>query len=264
MSASENVDQDLIRKDAGRKTVRGKRSGAVKFGGNALPLALVTFAIVAFLALTQPNFASYQNINSILFGVSIEFLAIIGFTYVMVMREIDLSVGSVFALTGTLTGALLINDWSLFTAAVVALGAAGLVGLLNGLLVVRFGINSLMLTIGTMLLVRGLSNVLANDLGGRTYPREFRSLARTDLRYSRHHRDYGGHGVACVGVPTAFRALPQNVFRRGKHEIRRRAWHPCGPDQGAGFRRERDDGGLGRNFHRQPGYPRGCTDGPWA
>ena len=181
MSASENVDQDLIRKDAGRKTVRGKRSGAVKFGGNALPLALVTFAIVAFLALTQPNFASYQNINSILFGVSIEFLAIIGFTYVMVMREIDLSVGSVFALTGTLTGALLINDWSLFTAAVVALGAAGLVGLLNGLLVVRFGINSLMLTIGTMLLVRGLSNVLANDLGGRTYPREFRSLARTDL-----------------------------------------------------------------------------------
>ncbi len=46
---------------------------------------------------------------------------------------------------------------------------------------VRFRINSLMLTIGTLLLVRGLANVLANNLGGRTFPREFRSLARVDL-----------------------------------------------------------------------------------
>ncbi len=151
------------------------------FGSNILALALVTLAVFAFLALTRQNFATWQNLNSILFGVSIDFLAIVGFTYVMVMREIDLSVGSVFAFTGTLTGALLVGGWGFWPAAGVALLAAAAIGFVNGFLVVRSNINSLMLTIGSMLLVRGLSNVLANDLGGQTYPRAFRSLARTDL-----------------------------------------------------------------------------------
>jgi len=151
------------------------------FGSNILALALVTLAVFALLALTRQNFATWQNLNSILFGVSIDFLAIVGFTYVMVMREIDLSVGSVFAFTGTLTGALLVGGWGFWPAAGVALLAAAAIGFVNGFLVVRFNINSLMLTIGSMLLVRGLANVLANDLGGQTYPRAFRSLARTNL-----------------------------------------------------------------------------------
>lgn len=151
------------------------------FGSNILPLALITGAVLGFLMLTRENFATAQNLNSILFGVSIEFLAIVGFTYVMVMREIDLSVGSVFALTGTMTGALLVAGWGFWPAAALALAVAGFIGFLNGFLVVRFNINSLMLTIGTMLMVRGLANVLANNLGGQTYPRAFRQLARTNV-----------------------------------------------------------------------------------
>lgn len=157
---------------------RSRRPG---FGANILPLALITLAIFGFLALTRQNFAMAQNLNSILFGVSIDFLAIVGFTYVMVMREIDLSVGSVFALTGTLTGTLLVAGWGFWPAAALALAVAALIGFINGFLVVRFNINSLMLTIGTMLMVRGLANVLANALGGQTYPRAFRQLARTNV-----------------------------------------------------------------------------------
>lgn len=165
----------------GPTTFSEARKRRLGFGSNILPLALITTAVIAFLMLTRENFATAQNLNSILFGVSIEFLAIVGFTYVMVMREIDLSVGSVFALTGTMTGALLVADWGFWPAAALALGAAGFIGFLNGLLVVRFNINSLMLTIGTMLIVRGLANVLANNLGGQTYPRAFRQLARTSV-----------------------------------------------------------------------------------
>ncbi len=154
---------------------------APRFGANILPLALITLAIFGFLFVTRENFATMQNLNSILFAVSIEFLAIVGFTYLMVMREIDLSVGSVFALTGMLTGSLLVAGWGFWPAAGLALTVAGLIGFVNGFLVVRFNINSLMLTIGMMLMIRGLANVLANALGGRTYPRGFRSLARTDI-----------------------------------------------------------------------------------
>ncbi len=150
-------------------------------GSNIIPLTVITAAIFVFLAVTRENFMSGQNLSSILFGVSIDFLAIVGFTYVMVMREIDLSVGSVFALAGTLTGALLVSGWPIWAAIIVVLALAGAIGFVNGLLVVRFNINSLMLTIGTMLLVRGLSNVLVNELGGQTYPRAFRSLSRTSF-----------------------------------------------------------------------------------
>lgn len=158
-----------------------RRVKGTDFSSNILPLALVTLAIAVFLALTRENFATARNLNSILFGVSIDFMAIIGFTYVMVMREIDLSVGSVYAFTGTLTGALLVAGWDFWPATLVALALAGGIGFLNGFLTVRFRINSLMLTIGTMLLVRGLADVLAEHLGGRTYPRAFRQLARTDV-----------------------------------------------------------------------------------
>jgi ribose transport system permease protein len=168
----------VSRDDTADKPKAASSSG---FGSNILPLLAVTLAIFAFLALTRDNFASSQNLTSILFGVSIDFLAIVGFTYVMVMREIDLSVGSVFALAGTLMGALLVAGWPMWMAAIVVLALAASIGLMNGFLVVRFNINSLMLTIGTMLMVRGLSNVLVNELGGQTYPRAFRSLARTSL-----------------------------------------------------------------------------------
>jgi len=157
------------------------RQGQTGFGGGILPLALVTFIIFCFLALTRGNFATAQNLNSILFGVSIDFLVIVGFTYLMVMREIDLSVGSVFALTGTMTGALLVAGWELWLAAGLSMLVAASIGFLTGFLVVRFHINSLMFTIGTMLVVRGLANVIATDLGGQTYPRAFRQLARTSI-----------------------------------------------------------------------------------
>lgn len=166
------------RENVGFPPARNRRPD---FGANILPLALIILVIFVFLMITRQNFATAQNLNSILFGVSIDFLAVVGFTYVMVMREIDLSVGSVFALTGTMTGALLVAGWGFWPAATLALSVAGLIGFVNGFLVVRFSINSLMLTIGTMLMVRGLSNVLANGLGGQTYPRAFRQLARTDI-----------------------------------------------------------------------------------
>jgi len=167
----------LIGATIGRLSQRRK----VGFGADILPLTLVTLAIFCFLMVTRGNFATAQNLNSILFGVSIDFLAIIGFTYLMVMREIDLSVGSVFALTGTLTGSLLVAGWGFWPATATALGSAALIGFITGFLVVRFNINSLMLTIGTMLVVRGLANVIATDLGGQTYPRAFRQLARINV-----------------------------------------------------------------------------------
>lgn len=150
---------------------------AFKSGGALLAVVVILFV---FLAVTREQFFTYSNIYSLVFALSIDAIAIAGFTYVMVLGEIDLSVGAVYALAGTLTGWLLKKaGMDMYSAIAVSLFVATMVGFINGYLVTRFKINSLMLTIGTMILVQGLVGVLATDLVGGTYPRFFRMLART-------------------------------------------------------------------------------------
>ena len=155
----------------------GRRAGGI----GIWPLFIVTALVFAFLALTKPNFLTYTNIYGLLFEDSISFLVIFGFTYVMVLREIDLSVGSVYAFSGVLTGYLLLFGLPVWGAIAIALLGAATIGLINGWLVVRLRLNSLMLTIGSMLLVRGLVGVMTTSLRGNIFPRDFRMLSR--VRY---------------------------------------------------------------------------------
>lgn len=143
-------------------------------------LVAVVLLLFVFLAITKAQFSTYNNLYSLAFALSIDAIAILGFTYVMVLGEIDLSVGAVYALAGTLTGWLLkVVGLDLYPAIFLALCVATAVGFANGFLVTRFKVNSLMLTIGTLILVQGVVGVLATDLVGGVYPRDFRLLAKT-------------------------------------------------------------------------------------
>lgn len=143
-------------------------------------LVAVVVLVSLVLAVTKPQFSAYNNLYSLGFALSIDAIAILGFTYVMVLGEIDLSVGAVYALAGTLTGWLLKEaGMDLYPAILLALCVATAVGFANGYFVTRFKVNSLMLTIGTLILVQGVVGVLATDLVGGVYPREFRLLAKT-------------------------------------------------------------------------------------
>ena len=66
-----------------------------KFNFSSLTIIFLTIGLFAFLSLTSDTFLTYRNIYSILYGVSFQFIAIIGFTFLMIIGEIDLSVGSV-------------------------------------------------------------------------------------------------------------------------------------------------------------------------
>lgn len=140
---------------------------------------VVVALMFVLLSITKEQFFAYSNLYSIGYALSLDAIAIAGFTYVLVMGEIDLSVGSVYALAGTLTGWLLKKaGFDLMPAVGVSLAAAAAIGFLNGFLVARLKVNSLMLTIGTLILVQGFAGILAADLVGGTYPRFFRMLAR--------------------------------------------------------------------------------------
>lgn len=154
-----------------------KRHIDVNFGQYSI--FIFTSVIVLFLSLTRENFFTYKNIYSIVFGVSIEFFTIIGFTLLLIMGEIDLSVGSVFGFIGVFSGFLmLVAGFPVVLALSCGICCAVIIGFINGFLVVKFRINPLMLTLGMMIMIRGVLNAFIGALGGSTYPSGYRAITR--------------------------------------------------------------------------------------
>lgn len=154
-----------------------------KINWGNITIVLLTVLLFAVLAITKETFLTYKNLHAALYGVAIKFFAVIGFTYLMIMGEIDLSVGSVYAFSGMLAGVLMKNDLPLLPAVLIALVISSLFGLLSGFIIVRFRLNSMMVTIGMMTLIRGLSSGFVKDLYGITYNKVFRGLAKVDIDF---------------------------------------------------------------------------------
>jgi ribose transport system permease protein len=124
---------------------------------------LVALLLLVVFGLTASNFLSANNIFNIFRQMSVVATLGIGMTVVILIGGIDLSVGSVLFLSGSLTAAQLDAGYPITTALVVGLGSALLVGLLNGVLIEIVGISPVIATLGTLIGVRGLALVLINN-----------------------------------------------------------------------------------------------------
>jgi len=125
---------------------------------------LIGLVVVALLfgALIGPQFFRAANLELIARQTVIVCVAALGMTMVIVSGGIDLSVGSVVALSTVVT-ALVVrrHDPVLAVAAAVAAGAA--CGVLNGVLITQLRVVPFIVTLGTMLLVRGAAKGLADE-----------------------------------------------------------------------------------------------------
>jgi rhamnose transport system permease protein len=130
-------------------------------------LVLVLVAVILFGSSESTTFLT----RTTLFygGINTGYIAIMALpmTLIVMTGEIDLSVASMLGLSGAVFGDLWHHGWSLWPAIVVALavGAAG--GVLNGFLVAKAGLPSIVVTIGTLTLFRGVAEIL---LGSQTIP----------------------------------------------------------------------------------------------
>lgn len=116
--------------------------------------------IILFFFTSEGKFVSPAAIDIISVAVSELGLIVIGVALLMISGEFDLSVGSVSAL-GALTVAKLYQlGLNPFLALVIALGAGMAVGAINGLVTVKFGLPSFIVTLGTMIAWRGVIYVI--------------------------------------------------------------------------------------------------------
>ncbi len=119
---------------------------------------LVSFLILCLaLSLLSDRFLTTGNLVNILRQAAITGTIAVGMTMVILTGGIDLSVGSVLALTSVITAGFLQQGMPPVLAVVVALGLGLLLGLFNGLLITRLRIPAFIATLGSLTLVRGLA-----------------------------------------------------------------------------------------------------------
>ncbi|WP_248323185.1 ABC transporter permease [Caballeronia sp. Sq4a] len=136
---------------------------------------LVIVLVVSLVAgrVLAPMFLSSANLSNMLADFTEIALIALPMTLVIVAAEIDLSVASVLGASSALMGVLWHMGLPMPLVIAIVLVAGTLAGLLNGLVIVRFGLPSLAVTIGTLALFRGLAYVLLGDQAIADFPASY-------------------------------------------------------------------------------------------
>ncbi len=124
-----------------------------------LGLLLILVVLVITFMILSPYFFTSRNLLNITRQVSITLIVAIGMTFVILTGEIDLSVGSLAALSGVATAAALSASGSIFLAILTGLGMGFLMGSINGLLTVYGKVQSFIVTLAMLGIARGIGLV---------------------------------------------------------------------------------------------------------
>ncbi|MEJ8733681.1 MULTISPECIES: ABC transporter permease [Mediterraneibacter] len=146
--------------------------------------SIILLNVFLFLLLTigTDTFFSYNNLYSLIYGVSIQFFAIIGFTLLLIMGELDLSVGAVYGFSGTIVGALMrFFNVNFYVSVICAVVVCGLIGWLVGVLTTKLRLNSMMVTLAAMTIVQGLNSVLFNKMPASIYASVYRKFSKYEI-----------------------------------------------------------------------------------
>jgi ribose/xylose/arabinose/galactoside ABC-type transport system permease subunit len=122
-------------------------------------LFLILIVVLIAGAIFVPQMLQPTNITNVVRNASIVGIFSMGATFVLLTGEIDLSVGSILSLSAVF-GGLCLNYTSPAVAFVISLMLGGILGLINGLLVSKGKITSLMVTLGIASVYSGIANII--------------------------------------------------------------------------------------------------------
>ncbi|EOB5442420.1 ABC transporter permease [Yersinia enterocolitica] len=120
------------------------------------------FALVILFSLINENFFTVNNITNIILQVSIIAITAYGMTYVLLLGDIDLSVGSTIALVGTFSALGLSFGIPFILVFPLSIIAAMVLGVINGGLTALAGIPSFIVTVATMGIFRGIAYIVTD------------------------------------------------------------------------------------------------------
>ncbi|YCI05507.1 ABC transporter permease [Ensifer sp. D2-11] len=142
------------------------RNRAIRRAPESAALLAFLVAEIIFFSLSSPYFLTWGNWVNVFTALSITGVLAAGGTMLLIAGQFDLSVGSGVAFVA-LVLALTIDSLGVLPASVLAMLVGVGIGLINGFLVTRIGVNALITTLGTLAIFRGLTQSIG---GGRNIP----------------------------------------------------------------------------------------------
>jgi len=121
-----------------------------------LRAAWMLLAVCVILAIASPVFATSANLLNVALATSVTALLAAGQTFVIILAEIDLSVGAILGFSAAIT-AMVLRHHSTLTGIVVGLAVGAAAGLVNGLLVTKTRMPSFIATLATLSILSGLA-----------------------------------------------------------------------------------------------------------
>ncbi len=183
---------------------------------------VATVALTLLIGAFHPNFLRTSQLLDILQASTYVGLIAIGMSFLIAMREIDLSVGSLFGLCVICTAMLMGRGWDPWLCALIGIALGGLLGLVNALLVTIVRIPTIVATLATLSVFRGLAIGLTNGqqvtkvptgnsfftvLGGKIYHIPFSVIVlvvvAVPLGIVMHHTKFGYRVLAIGSNPEA-------------------------------------------------------------
>lgn len=123
-------------------------------------LAVLFVGLVLVASATTLGFASAFNVGNSLSEMAEKSLMVLPLALIIIAREIDISIASIAGLSGVMLGIVLLHHGALWEAVIVALLTGAACGAFNGFCVTMLGLPSLIVTLGTLALFRGLCYML--------------------------------------------------------------------------------------------------------
>ena len=140
-----------------------------------------TVRIVTPVSYRWPTFLLADNLRNVANQITVIALIAIGMTFIIITGGFDLSVGSTFAFGGLVVGQLLLDGWPVPLAIAGAVAAGALVGMFNGLLITKVGVNPFVTTLGSMTIVRGIVLLATQGNSITGFPEGFVAIGQGKL-----------------------------------------------------------------------------------
>lgn len=121
-------------------------------------------AVLVIFSILDPRFMSVGNIINISRQMSINMIIAVGMTFCMISGGFDLSVGSIGAMCGCITGLMMAATGEIILSMMAGLAAGALTGLVNGLVIAKLRVNPFVATLGTMTTTRGIAMAITGGL----------------------------------------------------------------------------------------------------
>src|SRR4029453_16072184 len=123
---------------------------------------IALLVLCLFLSFATDGFLTSTNLLNVGRQIALLGIVAVGMTFVLISGEVDLSVGSNYAISGLAAGMMIVAGWTLLPALAVGLATGIVIRLINGILSTYGRLPSLIATLGMLSMVRGTALILTN------------------------------------------------------------------------------------------------------